>query len=1037
MSTNGHERETRRYWRSVDRLLESPGLDEELRAEFPVGVDTPPDGFSRRTMLGLMGASFGLAGLAGCRRPEEAIVPYVNAPPEVVPGVASAYATTMPLGTNAYGVVVESHEGRPTKIEGNALHPSSLGAASSWMQAATLDLYDPDRGRYPLHRSGSAGHGEVEEHENGNGAAGAEAASWEDVQALFDRIAEESPTGEGVAILSEAFSSPTLARLARRVRQRFPQSRFVVWDPAGDGNVFEGLRQATGSAQRPVYDYSRAEVIVTLDADPLLTEGDSLAAARGFAAGRKPSPERTPSRTDRNGEDARMNRLYAVESTMSVTGANADHRVRLPSSKIGAFAERLARRVGAGGGAGELSGELPEEAVSRAALIADDLRRAGSRALVVAGRRQPPEVHALVHRINQALGAVGTTVTLRDLGDVGWGRVGELYSLTREMVNGRVSALVILGGNPAYDAPAAVPFAAAMGRVGTVVHLAQRPNETSARAGWYLPQSHFLESWGDARAADGTASVIQPLIAPLFASKSSAEVLAMLAGAGADGSGEPVPADGYSLVRETWGAGSEEAVAPGTPWQRLLHDGVAPEGAGPSPVRLPRPPAARQLDRQEPTAHGSDTLELTFLVSPSVHDGRFANNAWLQEEPDPITRVTWTNVAMLSPATAEALGVRDGDRLRLTVADEGEGEDAASVVAPVYVAPGQADGTVALELGYGQKAAGRVSKGRGVNAYPLRGVAPGWWRTVKVAPAGGHDELAQTQEHWSMEGRHLVREASLEHFREEPDFASHVHGPALESLWKEPNETDGYQWGMTVDLSTCIGCNACVTACQSENNIPVVGPEQVAKGREMLWLRVDRYFEGDAAHPHAVFQPVPCMHCENAPCEQVCPVAATVHDDEGLNAMVYNRCIGTRYCSNNCPYKVRRFNFFNYTKDTPELVQLGMNPDVTVRSRGVMEKCTYCVQRIDEAKRTATLAGRRVRDGEVKTACQQTCPVEAITFGNINDPESAVSKAKQDPRGYALLAELNNQPRTTYLAKIRNPNPAWPDDAAGAAEAHA
>jgi Fe-S-cluster-containing dehydrogenase component len=983
--------------------------------EFPDGADTPPDGFSRRTMLGLMGASFGLAGLAGCRRPEEAIVPYVNAPPEVTPGVASSYATTMPLGTQAFGVVVESHEGRPTKIEGNELHPSSLGAASSWMQAATLDLYDPDRGRRPT-RHGGAGEG---------GAEGEQETSWEDVAAYFDTLAEGGSGGEDVAILSEAFSSPTLARLARQVRQRFPRARFVVWDPAGDGNAFEGIRQATGSAGRPVADFSRAEVILTLDADPLLTEGEALANARGFARRRKPDPNESPSRTD---VERRMNRLYAVESTMSVTGANADHRVRVPSSKIGAFAERVARRVGAGGGAGEVRGELPEEAAATATVIADDLRRAGSRALVVAGRRQPPEVHALVHRINQALGAVGTTVTLGGLGDVGWGRTGELYSLTREMVGGSVRTLVILGGNPAYDAPDGIPFAAAMGRVETVMHLAPRPNETStrsgARAGWYLPQSHFLESWGDARAADGTASVIQPLIAPLFDSRSAAEVLAMIAGAEST--------DGYSLVRETWGVTSEDSVAPGSAWQRLLHDGVARDGAGPSPVRLPPPPSAEERPRRD-TAAGEDTLELTFLVSPSVHDGRFANNAWLQEEPDPITRVTWTNVAMLSPATAEALGVEDGDLLRLTVADGDEGDDAASVEAPAFVAPGQADGTAALELGYGA-AGGRVAKGRGVNAYPLRGVQSGWWRTVRVAPTGGRADLAQTQEHWDMEGRHLVREASLVRFREEPDFAGHVHGPELESLWKEPNVESGYQWGMTVDLSTCIGCNACVTACQSENNIPVVGPEQVAKGREMLWLRVDRYFEGGAAHPHAVFQPVPCMHCENAPCEQVCPVAATVHDDEGLNAMVYNRCIGTRYCSNNCPYKVRRFNFFNYTKDTPELVQLGMNPDVTVRSRGVMEKCTYCVQRIDEAKRTAKLEDRPVRDGEIQTACQQTCPAEAITFGNINDAESAVSKAKRDPRGYALLAELNNQPRTTYLAKIRNPNPEWPETAAAAHE---
>jgi len=420
-------------------------------------------------------------------------------------------------------------------------------------------------------------------------------------------------------------------------------------------------------------------------------------------------------------------------------------------------------------------------------------------------------------------------------------------------------------------------------------------------------------------------------------------------------------------------------------------------------------------------------LELVFLVSPSVHDGRFANNAWLQEEPDPITRITWDNAALLSPATAAELGVEAGDVVRLSI---GEGEAARAVEAPAWIAPGQADGTVALELGYGRTHGGRVGTGVGADAYRLRSAREAWWESgVTVEPTGARRELAQTQEHWDMAGRDLVREADLPHFREHPDFAQHVHGPALESLWHEPNETEGYQWGMTVDLSTCIGCNACVTACQAENNIPVVGPEQVSRGREMLWLRVDRYYEGSVASPRTVFQPVPCMHCENAPCEEVCPVAATVHSDEGLNSMVYNRCIGTRYCSNNCPYKVRRFNFFNYTKDTPELVQLGMNPDVTVRSRGVMEKCTYCVQRINEGKRRAKLEGRAVRDGEVKTACQETCPAEAITFGNLNDPESAVVRAKRSPRDYALLAELNNQPRTTYLAKVRNPNPAWEESA--------
>ncbi len=558
-----------------------------------------------------------------------------------------------------------------------------------------------------------------------------------------------------------------------------------------------------------------------------------------------------------------------------------------------------------------------------------------------------------------------------------------------------------------------------------LVHLTSRPNETSAGAEWTLPRSHFLESWGDARAADGTASVVQPLIAPLFDSRSDAEVLGLLVGETAEGgAGAPTGKlkSGYDLVRETWGAAAPEAVTLGSPWRKILHDGVAPAGGGPSPTPLgagggrPSPP---------PPGPVQGGVEVVFLLSPSVHDGRWANNAWLQEQPDPLTRISWGNAALVSRATAETLGVDSGDVVRLSSGDR-------SIEAPVWVQPGTADGTVAIELGFGRTASGRVGTGVGVNAYPLTGAHAGLFATgVQVTKTGRREALAQTQEHWSMEGRDVVREASLADFRAEPDlFRKETEAedrPPLENIYvSEHAYTEGHQWAMTIDLATCIGCNACVAACQAENNVPVVGKTQVANGREMLWLRVDRYFAGpDEADPEVVFQAVPCMHCENAPCEEVCPVAATVHDPEGLNAMVYNRCIGTRYCSNNCPYKVRRFNFFNYTKDLPELVQLAMNPEVTVRSRGVMEKCTYCVQRIEEGKIRAKRAERPLRDGEIKTACQQTCPADAIVFGDKNDPGSRVSKERKDPRNYTLLAELNNRPRTTYQAKLRNPNPQW------------
>jgi hypothetical protein len=666
VDAGGAPREGKAYWRSIERLLDSPAVDPELREqlvrievrgddspEFAAGADTPPSELSRRTMLGLMGASFGLAGLAGCRRPVEHIVPYGEAPEGLLPGIPESYATTMPFGTSAYGVVVESHEGRPTKVEGNELHPSSRGAASSWMQAAILELYDPDRGRGPLRRSGA---------EN----AAPEEATWEDIQALWSQVSAAAPSGRGIAVLADGFASPTQARLVERFRERFPEARFAVWEPAGDGNVFAGLEQATGRAQRPLYHLEEAEVVVALDADLLLTESESLVNARGFAHGRRPSA------------DGRMNRLYAVESALSVTGANADHRLRLPSSKVGAFATGLARRLGAAApdAPDGPDGELPEGARKKLDAIAADLRRAGSHALVVAGRRQPPEVHALAFRINESLGAVGTTVTLHELADTGWGRLPDLVELVGAMAAGQVTALVVLGGNPAYDAPGALRFADAVGKVEHVIHLAPRPDETSELAGWYLPQSHFLETWGDARAADGTASVVQPLIAPLFDTRSAVEVLALLAG--------PGPVGGHELVRQTWGlgdgaaqpaagaepaagsdsaagaepaAGFQPAAGAEAAWRRVLHDGVAAEGSGPPPIVLATEPRPFGGER----AGGGEGLEVVFLVSPSVHDGRFANNAWLQEEPDPITRLTWDNAALVSPATAAELGVDSGD----------------------------------------------------------------------------------------------------------------------------------------------------------------------------------------------------------------------------------------------------------------------------------------------------------------------------------------------------------------------------------------
>ncbi len=1013
---NGRERQ--HYWRSLERLLDSPAVrdaavrDAAVRdaaprkvEEFPAGASDAPGAVDRRTMLTLMGASFALAGLEGCRRPVEKIVPYVSAPEYVVPGIPERYATTLPAGVGAYGIVVESHEGRPTKIEGNELHPSSLGAANAWAQAEILNLFDPDRSTGVQRRPA--------------GEAAYRPASWQ----LFDADLEqrrgdlEAGGGEGLAVLTGAYSSPTLARLAAKLASRFPQAEWVVHEPLGDDNVFAGCQAAAGRPCRPVYHLDKARKILALDADFLHTGSESLTAARGFAAGRK---------TGSSSDD--MNRLYVVESALSITGAAADHRLRLPSREIAAFAAALARELGLETGPGQ-DAAWPEAVGDRLKTLAADLKASPGEALIVAGRRQPPAVHALALAMNQALGSLGQTVTLLPLQDVGRGDAGALADLVAGMREGTVKTLFILGGNPVYTMPADLDFAGALAGVEHTVHLSGSFNETSRSVNWHLPETHFLEAWGDARAADGSPSVIQPLIAPLHGGRSAVEILdGLLPGAPAAGTpetGTPAGRSGHDVVRETWreilGEGDFERE-----WRRVLHDGVATDAGA------ARAPAIEAGEIRVAAAEGGDTggaegdagsngstLELTFQPSLATWDGRFANNAWLQELPDAVTKITWDNAALISPATAEQFDLENGDLVTLGYRDR-------TLDVPVFVLPGQAEGSVALALGYGRSAAGRVGDGVGVNAYLLRhSAAPYFDGGLSLTKIKGSYELAQTQEHQSMEGRELIRETTLDDYRRE-GFDAKKHDPdESHQLFPSHDYEDGPQWGMAIDLGSCIGCSACMVACQSENNVPVVGKEQVSRGREMHWLRVDRYFSGPEDDPEVAFQPVPCMHCENAPCEQVCPVAATVHDRQGLNAMVYNRCIGTRYCSNNCPYKVRRFNFFNYTKDTPELMKMAMNPDVTVRSRGVMEKCTYCLQRLSEARIAAKRDRRAVADGEIKTACQQTCPTDAITFGDVRDPESAVSRQKASDLDYELLGELNNRPRTTYLARLRNPNPEW------------
>ena len=976
---------SRTYWRSLAQIEDLPEYRAALEREFPEGASELPEGITRRQMMTLVGASLSLAGLAGCRRPVEEIVPYVAPPEEVVPGVPRYYATTMPFHRSAYGLIVESHEGRPTKIEGNPAHPSTLGGSSVRVQASVLGLYDPDRSQ-SIRLKGTR-------------------KSWNDFVMAWGELAKAHTADGGarLAVLSESFSSPTLARLASEVRTRFPRSQWATYDAVSDENRLAGLRQAAGRDVDLMLRFDRAAVILCLDADPLLTDPEMIRHARGFADGRRAGAS-----------GGTMNRLYAVEGVYSLTGAMADHRLRLESRRIAAFVAALAARLGAPGASSQV-GDVPGVDRRWIDAVAKDLQAHRGTGLIIAGERQPASVHAAVSALNAHLGNAGKTVSYYETKDAALPSVSSLDALVSAMKGGAVDTLVILGGNPVFDAPADLDFASAMAKVPHTIALGHTVDETSSGAEWHIPSAHYLESWGDARAVGGTLSVVQPLILPLFGGRTPVEVLAVMVG--------DKDRPGYDIVRETWKPILGEADFD-KKWNRVLHDGLL---AGSELAEVA--PAARgeALAALAGAAGSPSGLEIVFVPSASLHDGRFANNAWLQELPDPLTKLVWDNPALVSQKTAEMLGLENTALVRVDYAGR-------SLELPIWILPGMADGVVALTLGYGRQRVGRIGSEVGFDTFKVRASkAPGFDSGVTLSKVAGTYALSVTQDHGSMEGRPLVRESTLAalHATSTPKEtetrgALGVFEEKSEhfSLWKEHAYDQGQQWGMTIDLNTCIGCNACMVACQSENNVPVVGKDQVSRHREMHWLRVDRYFSGEpSGNPEVVFQPVPCMQCEDAPCEQVCPVAATVHDGEGLNVMVYNRCIGTRYCSNNCPYKVRHFNFYNFTKDTPDIVKLAMNPDVTVRARGVMEKCSYCVQRINRAKIDTKLAGRELRDGDVKTACQQACPASAIEFGDIRDGSSRVAKAKADPRNYALLEELNTKPRTTYLAKVRNPNP--------------
>jgi MoCo/4Fe-4S cofactor protein with predicted Tat translocation signal len=975
------------YWRSLEELAGSPAFQEALHREFPKGASEWVDSVSRRGFLKVMGASMALAGMTGCvRLPLEPIVPYVRQPEDVIPGRPQFYATAMTLGGYASPLLVESHLGRPTKIEGNDKHPASLGGTDIFAQAHILGLYDPDRSQSVM----SMG----------------DQQSW---QALLTALhgpltAQKALQGAGIRILTPTISSPTLADQLRGFLKIYPQAKWHVYEPINRDNVLEGAKLAFGQPVETRYDFEKADVIVSLDADFLYAGfPGNVRYIRDFAKRRNP--------------DGKMNRLYVIESTPSTTGAKADHRWPMRAADIEAFARGLLLRVAPNN---QNAGHDPQYR-----FIPDDLLAHRGAPIVVAGDHQSPLTHALVHAVNAALGNVGKTVVYTDPVDANpVNQAQSIKELAADMQAGKVDLLVILGGNPAYDAPAELNFAELLksNKVPLRVHYGLYQNETAELCHWHVNATHELESWGDARAYDGTVSIIQPLIAPLYNGKSVLEFVALLSGQS--------DASGYDLTRAYWqkqhaGTDFEQF------WRKSLHDGWVE-----STTLASKEPHVNLKDISSQTKVDTNAIELNIRRDPTIYDGQFSNNGWLQELPKPMTKLTWDNAVLIGPKMAERLQIKTCDVVELEL-------NGKKVSGPVWIQVGHPDNSVTVFLGYGRKRAGRVGTAQGFDAYPLRTSAAPWFSTgLQIRKTGDRYVLASTQGYQSMDtpdGGHrpLVRETALEEYRKDPNFAKEQGeepAPGLTLYKPYAYKEEDYAWGMAIDLNSCVGCNNCMIACQSENNIAVVGKEQCAIGRHMHWIRIDTYYQypdpeaRDRDNPKAFFQPVPCQQCEDAPCEVVCPVGATNHSSEGLNDMVYNRCVGTRYCSNNCPYKVRRFNFLLFQDwETPQYKMM-RNPDVSVRSRGVMEKCTYCVQRINEHKIDAETAsvreGKQIKVGdELQTACQQSCPAGAIIFGNINDPNSKVSKLKAHARNYSLLGELNTRPRTTYLAEVSNPNP--------------
>ncbi len=940
--------------------------------EFVSGSSEWSDDLSRREFLRLAGATLALAGLNSCtKQPLEEIVPYVKQPEIVIPGKPLRFATATQLGGFAQGLLVTAYEGRPTKIEGNPTHPASLGATTVWAQADVLDLYDPDRAQTVTT----------------GGAIKTVGDFWDALNAAIEPLKQNG--GAAFRILSEPISSPTLLAQLDRVLQSFPAARWSIWDP---------LNRDTIAGAEVICDFSKAKVIVAFDSDFLYAHPYALRYARDFANRRRVIES----------HGARMNRFYAAEPTPTITGSNADHRIAVAARDVLPLAQRIAADLGVG-----VADSRNVENADWIASVVRDLNSSRGESVVIAGETQPPELHSLVAQMNAVLGNTGPTVSPAPALSLP-GKQIAFGDLVEEMRRGAVELLVVLGGNPLYDAPADFNFAEAFDKVKLRVHHSVYFNETSRHSHWHVPATHFLESWSDTRAYDGSISIVQPLIEPMYVGVSAHEILETVT--------QRSPRSPYEILRDHW-SGPQPAPDFEAKWRRALSDGVVtelqPSSLGNTGDSIASARSAAPLGKGDTNKAGSSQLEILFRPDVSIRDGRYANNGWLQELPRRFSSLTWDNAALISPNLAKTAGLNNGDVVELTFHDR-------RLRTPVWIQPGQAKNSVTLPLGYGREIVGNVGRNVGFNAYALRTSDALWFADgLTIQKTGDRHWLVSTQHHHDVTGRGILHDGTLAEFLTDPHYAQKPEGlPSLDDTLYDPSEYPykGYKWGMVVDLNVCIGCHACTIACQAENNIPVVGKQQVGVHREMHWIRVSTFYSGAEENPRITHQPVPCMHCENAPCELVCPVAATAHDNEGLNLQIYNRCVGTRYCSNNCPYKVRRFNFLEYNGRISPSEKLVKNPDVTVRSRGVMEKCTYCIQRINAARITAELEQRKIRDGEIVPACAQVCPVEAITFGDMNDPRSRVMRLKRSPLNYWMLGELNTQPRTSYLAKLRNLN---------------